>query len=246
MPAEAPVTTTTLPAYAAPLTRVSFPLAPSVEAYPSGGRGCVGGSGRLLCASMTGPTVSVKGFALRGLLRSIKDNGWAIPAVIAAVPEAQRATFAKAIVVSAWYPYGAFVALTHALERLHGEGPDFALSRRIGRESAARDLGTTFRIISAMASVDFLLKRGQVFWEKYCDRGRMVLAAPHALSFVARMEDFPEVDPAHCRLIEGWLEGLGEALGAVDMACRQTRCVNRGDPVCEYLGEWTSQRGLFH
>ena len=96
-----------------------------------------------------------------------------------------------------------------------------------------------------MASVDFLLKRGQVFWGQYCDRGRMVLEAPSGLSFLARMEGFPEIDAAHCRLIEGWLEGLGDALGAVDMTCRQTRCVHRGDPDCAYLGEWTSQRGLF-
>jgi len=194
---------------------------------------------------MAGSSASVKGFALRGLLRSIKDNGWSIPEVIAAVPAPERAAFDKAIVVSAWYPYAAFVGLVRTLDRLHGEGPDFALARRLGRESAARDLGTTFRIISAMASVDFLLKRGQVFWEKYCDRGHMVLEAPSALSFVARMEAFPEVDPAHCRLIEGWLEGLGEALGAVDMTCREARCVNRGDALCEYLGAWTSQRGLF-
>ena len=35
------------------------------------------------------------------------------------------------------------------------------------------------------------------------------------------------------------------ALGAEGMTCRQARCVHRGDPVCEYLGEWTSQHGLF-
>jgi hypothetical protein len=194
---------------------------------------------------MAGAAVSVKGFALRGLLRSIKDNGWSIGDVIAALPEAEKPAFAKPVIVSNWYPYSAFVALVRTLEARHGEGPDFALSRKLGLQSAARDLGTTFRIISAMASVDFLLKRGQVFWGQYCDRGRMVLEAPRPLSFLARMEGFPEIDPAHCRLIEGWLEGLGDALGAVGMTCRQARCVHRGDPACEYLGEWTSQRGLF-
>lgn len=194
---------------------------------------------------MAGPTASVKGFALRGLLRSIKDNGWSIPEVIAALPEADRASFAKSIVVSTWYPYSAFVALVRTLDQLHGEGPDFALCRRLGRESAARDLGTTFRIISAVASVNSLLQRGQVFWGQYSNRGRLALESGTGLSFVARMEEFPEIDAGHCRLIEGWLEGLGDALGAINMTCRQTRCVNRGDPTCEYLGEWTSQRGLF-
>jgi hypothetical protein len=194
---------------------------------------------------MADPAVSVKGFALRGLLRSIKDNGWSIPDVIAALPAAEKTAFARPVIVSNWYPYSAFVALVRAVEALHGQGDGGALCRTLGRQSAARDLGTTFRIISAMASVDFLLKRGQVFWGQYCDRGRMVLEAPRPLSFLARMEGFPEIDRAHCHLVEGWLEGLGVALGAVGMTCRQTRCVHHGDPVCEYLGEWTSQRGLF-
>ena len=190
-------------------------------------------------------TASVKGFALRGLLRAVKDNGWSIATVIAALPEEAKASFANPVISSAWYPYRAFAALARTIESVHGSPSNFALCRRLGHASAARDLGATFRIISAMASVEFLLKRGQVFWGQYCDRGRMVLEAPSSLSFLARMEGFPEIDAAHCRLIEGWLEGLGEALGAVEMTCRQVRCVHRGDPDCAYLGAWTSQRGLF-
>ena len=190
------------------------------------------------------PTASVKGFALRGLLRSVKDGGWSIPEVIAALPAGAKASFDKPVISSAWYPYEAFVALARAIERLHGTPADFALCRRLGRESAARDIGATFRIMSAMASVEFLLKRGQVFWGQYCDRGRMVLESPAPLSFRAWIEDFPGMDAAHCRLVEGWLEGVGAALGAVDMTCRQDRCLQRGDPRCEYLGAWTGQRGL--
>ena len=189
-------------------------------------------------------TASVKGFALRGLLRSVKDQGWSIPEVIAALPEEAKASFGKPVISSAWYPYAAFVALARTIERLHGAPADFSLCRRLGRESAARDIGATFRIMSAMASLEFLLKRGQVFWGQYCDRGRMVLDSPSPRSFLAWIEDFPGMDAAHCRLVEGWLEGVGEALGAVGMTCRQERCAQRGDPRCEYLGEWTSQRGL--
>ena len=35
-----------------------------------------------------------------------------------------------------------------------------------------------------------------------------------------QLEGFPEIDRAHCLLIEGWLEGLGHALSAVGMASR--------------------------
>jgi hypothetical protein len=189
-------------------------------------------------------TASVKGFALRGLLRSVKDNGWSIPEVIGALPAEAKASFAKPVISSAWYPYRDFAALARTIESVHGSLADYALCRKLGHASAARDLGATFRIISAMASVEFLLKRGQVFWGQYCDRGRMVLESPDKLSFLARIEEFAEIDRAHCVLVEGWLEGLGEALGAVGMRCRQTRCVHRGDSRCEYHGQWTAQRGL--
>ena len=53
---------------------------------------------------------------------------------------------------------------------------------------------------------------------------------------------FPEIDAAHCLLIEGWLEGLGKALGAVGMASRQVRCVHRGDPICEFEGKWVADK----
>ena len=97
-----------------------------------------------------------------------------------------------------------------------------------------------------LASVDFLLKRGQVFWSQYCNRGRLTLAAPSGLSFVARMEDFPGSTPSHCHLIEGWLEGPGRhaGRGGNDLRPDPLRPPGRS-PLCEYLGVWTSQRGEF-
>jgi predicted hydrocarbon binding protein len=189
--------------------------------------------------------ISMKGFALRGLLKSAKENGWDIKDLLSALPPGPRAAFDKAIVVSQWYPYEAFVGLVEALERRQGRGPRFKLSRDLGKQGARRDLGSTFRIITAMASIEFLLKRGQVFWAQYCDRGRMTLDSESRTGFAARLDDFPEIAPAHCALIEGWLEGMGEALGAEGMACRQTRCVHRGDDRCEFTAAWTRVRGLF-
>lgn len=183
----------------------------------------------------------VKGFALRGLLKSVKDSGGSIPAVLAGLPEAERTTFARPIVTSEWYPYAAFAALVRAVDRIQGKG-DLSHARELGRSAAARDLGTTFRIISAVASPKFLIERGHMFWSKYCDTGSLRLDASRDKFFHARLEGFAEIDAAHCLLIEGWLEGLGKALGAVGMATRQVRCVHRGDPICEFEGSWTADR----
>ena len=186
----------------------------------------------------------VKGIALRGLLKSVKDSGGSIPHVLAALPEASRPAFARSIVASEWYPYDAFTGLVRAIDRIQGRG-DLAFVRELGRGAAVRDLGTTFRIISAVASPKFLIERGHVFWSKYCDTGRLVLDASQETSFRGRLEGFPDIDPAHCLLIEGWLEGLGEALGAVGMASRQLACVHRGDAACEFEGRWVSVANVF-
>jgi hypothetical protein len=50
----------------------------------------------------------IEGFALRGLLKAVKESGGSIAAVLAALPEAERASFARPIVASEWYPYAAF------------------------------------------------------------------------------------------------------------------------------------------
>ena len=183
----------------------------------------------------------IKGFALRGLLKSVKDSGGSIPAVLAAVPDADRATFDRSIVASEWYPYAAFVGLVRAIDRIQGKG-DLLQARDLGRAAAVRDLGGTFRIISAVASPKFLIERGGMFWSKYCDTGRLVLHASSERHFSGRLEDFAEIDAAHCLLIEGWLQGLGQALGAVGMTSRQVRCVHRGDAACEFEGVWEADR----
>ena len=183
----------------------------------------------------------VKGFALRGLLKSVKAAGGSISAVIAAVPEAERATFARPIVATEWYPYSAFVALVRAIDALQGKG-DLLYARELGLAAAARDLGGTFRIISAIASPRLIIERAHVFWSKYCDTGSLRLAAPDLRCFQGRLEGFPDVDAAHCLLIEGWLEGLGLALGAEGMSTRHVRCVRRGDAACEFEGSWKADR----
>jgi predicted hydrocarbon binding protein len=185
----------------------------------------------------------IKGFAIRGVLKSIKESGGSIADLVATLPQAEREVFTRPIVTSDWYPYPAFVALVRAVDRKQGKG-DLAVARELGRQAAGRDLGTTFRIISAMASVKFLLERGNLFWSKYCDQGRMVVDAHEPNTFRGRLQDFPDIDEAHCALIEGWLEGLGIALGAIGMTTRQAACVHRGDPACEFEGRWTGQRGL--
>jgi hypothetical protein len=165
----------------------------------------------------------IKGFAVRGLLKSIKESGWSIPGVLAAMPPATRAVFEQPIVASAWYPYEAFAALGRAVEQVHGKG-DLAVVRDFGRRGAVRDLGTTFRIISAITTLEFFLNRLQILWSKYTDTGRMQLKELADNRFVVQLHDFPDIDATHCASTEGWIEGMGVAMGATGMKARHTLC----------------------
>jgi hypothetical protein len=186
----------------------------------------------------------VKGVAIRGLLKTVKERGWSVPDVVAGLPEAARASFQRSIVASMWYPYEALTGLVETIERLHGQG-GYALTRDCGARAAQRDLGTTFKIITAIASLEFFLKRAQVFWAQYCDGGQLLLERYGADGFVLRLDGFPAIHPGHCVLIEGWLEGIGLALGAEGDQCRQTLCVQRGDPRCEFTSTWVRLSGMF-
>jgi hypothetical protein len=186
----------------------------------------------------------VKGVAIRGLLKSVKERGWPVGDVVAGLPEPARASFVRSIVASTWYPYPVLTGLLETIERLHGEG-GFALTRAFGARAAQRDLGTTFKIITAIASLEFFLKRAQVFWAQYCDTGQLLLERYSADGFVLRLDGFPAIHPGHCTLIEGWLEGIAIALGAEGDQCRQTLCVQRGDPRCEFTSTWVRLGGIF-
>src|SRR5258708_39789655 len=89
----------------------------------------------------------IKGFAIRGLLKSVKESRGSIPAVLAVLPAAERATFDRSIVASEWYPYAAFVGLVRAIGGILAKG-DLAYPPELGRAAAARDLCRTFPITS--------------------------------------------------------------------------------------------------
>ena len=78
----------------------------------------------------------IKGFAIRGVLKSVKESGGSIPELVASLPEADRASFDKPIVTSDWYPYSAFVSLVRAVVRARGVwlgGAPLGFTRQGGR-----------------------------------------------------------------------------------------------------------------
>ena len=181
----------------------------------------------------------VKGTAVRGVLKYVKESGFAggIPAVIAQLPDRSREVFGQRVLSSSWVPYAAYADLLVAVDRTFSHG-DQSLMHPLGRWLGEQDLGTTFKIVALFASVETVLQRSMLFWGRHCDVGTFeTLEATHGRA-VGAIKEIPDIHPMHCRLVAGWIEGIGAGAGGHEVAVRHDRCVHRGHPWCEYTGTW--------
>ncbi len=180
----------------------------------------------------------VKGAAIRGVLKYVKSSGLTggIGSVVAALPVEARTAFEAPILVSHWYPYQAFAALLEELDRRFEHEKD--LFHQYGRWSARQDAGTIFRLVSVFASVERLLPMSTLFWSRHCDSGRFETTQVQKGGGVGLLRGFPEIHPLHCRLLTGWIEGMVTVVGAGEVHVQHTRCVHRGDELCEFTGTW--------
>ena len=181
----------------------------------------------------------IKGFAIRGLLKYVKDSGFqgGIPTLLESLPADIQPVFGERILSSLWYPYPAFAALAQAVEREIGDGNSMLLED-VGRSSGRRDLGGIFRFITAILTIERVVRRAPAYWKRYCDTGDLEVINVDSGHFTVRLSGFPQIDPAHCQMIRGWILGLGEGTGAKNVDIRKVSCVHRGDSNCEYQGTW--------
>lgn len=182
----------------------------------------------------------IKGFALRGLLKYVKESSYpgGIPALLGTMDEQERAYFSDKILSSLWYPYEAFAALARAVDREIAHG-DPAVMEDVGRASGMSDLGGVFKFIRSILTIQRIVNRGAAYWNRYCDTGKLQVVDSGPNHFVVQLTDFKEIDPVHCHMTRGWITGLGDGTGASDVEIRETKCVHHGDSCCEYSGRWS-------
>jgi hypothetical protein len=183
-----------------------------------------------------GSMAEAKGFAIRGLLRFIKESGYpgGIPAVLSVLPPEDQVHFKNPINASAWYPYSVFAHLLHAIDQKLGKG----VEKRIGEASAAADIQGVFKIISAIAGFSTLLPRARLFWPRYFSPGKLVALQEKGRADRLQIQDFPEMDPLHCVVLEGWFEQIAKLFKAKNVRVTHSACVHMGDSCCEYTLEY--------
>ena len=186
----------------------------------------------------------VSGKAFLGIIRHLKDTKG--PVMLAEVvrrsSDATRAVFADPIRASDWHPYEGYVGFLRELERTAGGG-DRAFSKTLGAAAGQRDLGSIFRVYTVLASAERLIRACNKVWPSYYrGAGEMEAIAWSPDDTRLRITGFAEMDPAHCRLMEGWMISTMAMIGFRVEDGRETACTSRGSPHHEFACRWTKLR----
>jgi hypothetical protein len=184
----------------------------------------------------------VNGRAFLGIVKYIKSTRGpdSLAAVVDAGNEETRIAFSRPIRMMSWYPYPAFVGFLHGIERALGKGGQHSLCRELGDVAGVRDLGTVLRVYRTISSPERLIRACDRVWPSYYrNAGRMEAVAWTPNDTTLRIYDFAEMDPTHCRLMEGWMIATMRSIGFyVNNDAFERKCMSTGAPYHEFHCTW--------
>jgi hypothetical protein len=181
-----------------------------------------------------------RGRALLGPLRYVKERygKGELEALTRGAPPELSGVLAQRVAQGAWYPYGAYVALLRGIDRRFGRG-DLTYCRELGEWAGRQDLGSMFKIYAMLASPERLIRACKLVWPQYYDMGEMFAVSAAAHDTRLRITGAPEMDPAHCRLMEGWMVGTMAQIGCrVHAGAGEVVCPSRGGDHHEFACTW--------
>jgi hypothetical protein len=186
----------------------------------------------------------VKGIGFVGVFKFIKiqhDGDKILERIKAQVsPETARILNRKVITVMD-YPYPAFVELLRAVDREVGFG-DLSLCQDIGEYASNRDYEFFFGPNKGKLKPADLFRDCNIYWKSYyANAGYMKADETSPEGTYISICDFPAMDPAHCRLMTGWMAQAMINAGAIWIEYRESKCASRGDACHEFFGRWRLQ-----
>lgn len=189
------------------------------------------------------PPPLVKGASLLGFFKYVKSAAGGerrLEKVLAALPPETAAQCRRKVIAVAEYPYQMFVDLIRTIDRVLGRG-DLEVCRRLGEFAAGKDVQAFFLPggWKEVKPLDVFRSAGLLWKSYHINSGEMKILEPEPGLAVIRIENFPGMDVAHCRLLEGYFsQGLKEMGGVWVQELREVKCSSRGDAVHEFTGRW--------
>ncbi|MCL4468619.1 MAG: hypothetical protein M1591_06785 [Deltaproteobacteria bacterium] len=175
----------------------------------------------------------VKGVLILGLIKFVKKGlKESLPTIMPMLSVDTKKYMEEHISPAGWYPYPVLPELLRVVDKVMGNG-DLGFCIEQGRLSAQRDLSTIFSSVLSSNDPQLLIRKAMTIWSSYYDVGKaeMKLFAENEISMV--IQDFPEIDMAHVKSTQGWIEQLLKMSNYEDVTSGIEKCQCTGDPVTE-------------
>lgn len=184
----------------------------------------------------------VKGASMLGFFKFVKSRpgGEALlNKVLAALPPETAAVCRRKVIAVADYPYRVFVDLIRAIDKVVGKG-DLTLCRKLGEYAAGRDVSSVLKTVTTAIKAEDMFRASGLLWKSYhLNSGEMKIADPSPEHTVIRISNFPQMDPAHCRLMEGYFsQGLRETGVSLTEEIHEVKCMGKGDSSHDFHGRY--------
>jgi serine/threonine-protein kinase len=134
----------------------------------------------------------------------------------------------------AWLPAERFHALLAHVGATGRSATDFgrALGAHVAEQSFQRFYSSSPESLTPAGTLAAL----DILWRRYHTWGELRAVQRHERAAVAGYSG--PTDPAICAFIEGWLEQVIALSGGDGARTAHTRCIVRGDDVCEFTARW--------
>jgi hypothetical protein len=142
---------------------------------------------------------------------------------------------ASGIMASAWYDTLRVGELLDTLERVAAPTEPSEFCSRVG-EALARDnvngvYRALFRLIASPALIE---ANAQRIWQTYVDEGTLTVRLSGQRAFEAKIRGWSRHHPTVCRTVLPAIEHVLREVGYRGVSVARTRCVARGDGLCEF------------
>ncbi len=175
----------------------------------------------------------VKGVLILGLIKFVKKGlKESLPKIMPMLSADTKKYMEEHISPASWYPYKILPELLRVVDKIMGSG-DLSFCIEQGRLSAQRDLSTIFSSVLDSSSPEVLIRRAMTVWSSYYDVGKaeMNILSGSEISMIIR--DFPEIDMAHVKSTQGWIEQLLMMTKFEEVKSGIIKCQCTGDPLTE-------------
>ncbi len=183
----------------------------------------------------------VKGYLILGLIKFMKKGmKESMPKIMQMLPEDTKQYMEEHISPVGWYPYKVLPDLLRTADKVAGKG-NLSFCIEQGRLSAQHDLATIFNNVLSNTDIHSLIRKAMVIWSSYYDVGKAEWHIIGDNEFSMVIKDFPEIDMAHVKSTQGWIEQELKMLKYNNIQSEIVKCQCNGDPVTELRFKVESQ-----